>query len=775
MTLLKQETVFNVIEAAIEAGLECETLVLSIPREAQASLRVSGHSARERYLSVVSQLNDWGASDRKGPPLRILVHNMQFLARARTQASVFQRALAEIDGATPSVNEQGHLLFMRTKDCYVVRGYRVIPPVEAPVSITFQAWRGAGAVSIVGVTAVATLDVVIEKVKEQIAQLEGRERVEGSVVLFSSDPADAERVSNAGLTPVPYRELAPMGIREVTALVDRQQAELARAQAESGAATSDEEEQLTRELRAALRESLVRIVTISTADLTGTARRAVLSLTSDYLRDPARAAPLLLPLPNRTATFQALVASAFGERKVPFSRFDFPGLLAENAFRPVFVLNSQLDEADAGPAREVLEAGGKIIVVMSADMTVSPQQVARRWKVPARNVRNLSVASARTEGGRREQSNYGRKGITRDAVPRFEHGRALLVGVANYAHVAKLPACVLSDARDLAALLKAPHRCGYREDNVELLLDAQATAERMRLALQRLAKESRRGDTVVVYFSGHGLRKTEGEREAYLLPIDYDPQDLSRTALSATELTNLLAAIPASRLVVLLDACHAAGAGHVKTTATATFKSGLDDETYEVLGRGVGRVVIASSRADEVSWALQGMNNSLFTTYLLDALGGAAAKPDEDVVRVLDVFHHVSKHVPLRIETQHPILKAHDVENNFPIALFPKGKQGASRQAGEARGVPLQSGFDATPPLPAKARLSIKRRLVTRWDDLADYFEIPLADRAKFDRGYEGQRTLDWLEERGRLSQLRQAFVELHWHDLIEELDRHAH
>jgi hypothetical protein len=357
---------------------------------------------------------------------------------------------------------------------------------------------------------------------------------------------------------------------------------------------------------------------------------------------------------------------------------------------------------------------------------------------------------------------------------RFEHGRALLVGVANYARVSKLPPCVLSDARDLATLLKSPHRCGYREENVELLLDAQATAERMRLALQRLAKEARRSDTVVVYFSGHGLRKTEGEPEAYLLPIDYDPQDLSRTALSATELTTLLAAIPASRLVVLLDACHAAGAGHVKTTAAPTFKSGLDDETYEVLGRGVGRVVIASSRADEVSWALQGMNNSLFTTYLLEALGGAAAKPEEDVVRVLDVFHHISKHVPLRVETQHPILKAHDVENNFPIALFPKGKQVPTTQPGDSRAA-SRNGHDAAPTLPARARLSLKRRLVTRWDDLADYFEIPLIDRAKFDRGYEGQRTLDWLEERGRLNQLRQAFVELRWDDLVEELDRHSH
>jgi metacaspase-1 len=777
VTLLKQETLFSVIDAAIDAGLEYDTLLLSVPREAQASLvRPSTRSTRELYLALLSQLNEWGASDRKEPPLRTVMHSMHFLAGSRVQAGIFQRALSELDGAPLAVNEQGELLFMRAKDCYVERGYRVVPPVGAPTSLTFQAWRGTSAVSIIGVAAVASLEAVIDSVKTQVGQLASWERVEGCVVLDAHDPKKAEQVRQAGLVPVPYGELAPMGVREITAFVDRQQAKL--VQGLPDAAGRREPGDVCGEVRAALREGPVRVVTVRARNVTECARRIVLKLTSDYLRDPARAAPLLLPLPTRPSVLQDLVAAAFHEHRVPFSRLDFPGLVAEKAFLPVFTVGSPQStwraSPEESPAREVLARGGKVVLVTSEEGPVAPSQVSHLLSVPARHVRAFSAGTSTSKAPALVRSTPAPFITKSGDRSRFEQGRALLVGVASYTRVSRLPECVLNDARDLATLLQSPARGGYLDTNVELLLDQDATAERFRHGLRRLAEEARPDDTVVVFFSGHGLRRADGDHpEAYLLPIDYDSRDLARTALSATELTRFLAAIRAKRLVVLLDACHAAGAAQLKSgNATAIFKSGLDDKTYEALGRGAGRVVIASSRADELSCVLPGMKNSLFTAYLLEALGGAAASDDEDFVRVLDVFHHVSENVPLRA-TQHPILKAQDVENNFPIALSTRTKR-ASVWPSEDQRNSAQNGHVPASPLPAKARLAIKHALIQRWDDLADYFEIPLSDKAKFARGYEGQRTLEWLEERGRLHELREAFTHLKWDDLLAQLDRHS-
>jgi metacaspase-1 len=70
----------------------------------------------------------------------------------------------------------------------------------------------------------------------------------------------------------------------------------------------------------------------------------------------------------------------------------------------------------------------------------------------------------------------------------FSQGRALVMGVANYPKVSKLPENVLNDARDLASVLQAQGYCAYPPANVELLLDEQATADRMRDALLQLAE-----------------------------------------------------------------------------------------------------------------------------------------------------------------------------------------------------------------------------------------------------------------------------------------------
>jgi metacaspase-1 len=661
----------------------------------------------------------------------------------------------------------------------VERGYRVVPPVDTPPSLTFQAWRGTSAVSVIGVAAVAPLQTVIEAVRKLVDQLAPHERVEGCVVLSSNDAQEREQVLRAGLIAVPHKELARMGVREITAFVDRQQAALAGE--EAGLAMGEADGELCRDLRAALRESNVRVVLVRTPSVPDSARRIVLDLTRDYLRDPARAAPLCLRFGTRQSDFQELVACAFDERRVPFSRFDFPGLLSENAFLPVFAADSlqslMSSEGADNAAVQALAKGAKVVLVTSEEGTVTLEQLARRWNLRTRKVRTLPARTSQTKRPRPFVAPPGKDGggvVKGPASARFEQGRALLVGVANYARISRLPELVLDDARDIASLLHSPTRCGYPESNVELLLDGQATAERFRRGLQRLANEARVDDTVVIFFSGHGVRRGTGSAaEAYLLPFDYDPDDLARTALSANELTRLLADIRASRLVVLFDACHAAGAAYVKAgDSTAVLKSGLDDRTYDLLGRGTGRVVMASSRADESSLVLPGMKNSLFTAYLLEALSGDAANQDEDVVRVFDVFHHISQKFATETR-QHPILKAQDVENNFPIALNLKTKQASLPRNDERHGRSHSNGH-ATSSLTPMARLAIKKALIKRWDDLADYLGIPLADKVKFAQGYEGQRILEWLEERDRLHDLREAFDHFNWNDLLAVLDRQS-
>jgi metacaspase-1 len=261
---------------------------------------------------------------------------------------------------------------------------------------------------------------------------------------------------------------------------------------------------------------------------------------------------------------------------------------------------------------------------------------------------------------------------------KFESGRALVIAIADYHHVPRLPAAVIHDAQDIASVLSAPNHCGYDPNQVEMLLNADATLAAIRRALSDLAGRCKKSDTAFIFFSGHGARlKVGGGETSALLPVDCRQDDLDSSTLSEGEFSVALASIPAERLVVILDACHSGGAGTLKRLSPGELEYGIDEKALSRLSEGIGRVIIASSRATETSLILAGARNSLFTEHTLEALRGKARTHGDGKIRVFEIFNYVSEKVrnaaPGR---QHPIFKASDVEDNFPVALHNGGSKG---------------------------------------------------------------------------------------------------
>lgn len=253
-------------------------------------------------------------------------------------------------------------------------------------------------------------------------------------------------------------------------------------------------------------------------------------------------------------------------------------------------------------------------------------------------------------------------------------GVALLVGVGEYdsAGVPNLPITAL-DAQRLAETLRDPATCGYPAEQVLPLIGPQATLRGLRDALRALRNRATRDTTCIVYFSGHGGRlETSRGWRAYLCPRDTEPERLDETTLSAEEFTAALAAIPAERLVVILDACFAGATAELKAVGhDEQWKIGWVEQQYEALARGSGRVVIASSKAERPSYARQRDGMSLFTKHLIAALQGGAAVRGDGLVHILDVFHYVADAVRRDEPRQEPILKAQNLDANFAVALAP--------------------------------------------------------------------------------------------------------
>jgi hypothetical protein len=260
----------------------------------------------------------------------------------------------------------------------------------------------------------------------------------------------------------------------------------------------------------------------------------------------------------------------------------------------------------------------------------------------------------------------------------MDNAHSLVIGIANYQHVNRLPPTVLKDAQDIHDLLLDPNHCGYAPDNVQFLRDDQATQSAIRQALTSLAARSGPDSTALFYISSHGGRVEAGPHAGqYLLPVDTlytSDESLAETAISGDAFTKALRKIPARKVVVVFDCCHAGGIGQPKDALAPTLKTGFSDDYYEALKAGIGRAILASSRSTEYSYVLPGAENSLFTQHLLGGLRGGIAS-DDGLIRIFDLFEYLQPRVTGDQPNQHPIFKA-ELEENFPVALYLGGRKG---------------------------------------------------------------------------------------------------
>ena len=248
----------------------------------------------------------------------------------------------------------------------------------------------------------------------------------------------------------------------------------------------------------------------------------------------------------------------------------------------------------------------------------------------------------------------------------FQNGHAVLIGVGD-----DLPNTE-DDARGLAAILSDRDRCAYPPAQVVTLTGADASRDGVLTALDQLAASSDSDATVIVYFSGHGYQaKSSMGQQYYLMPYGYDVAALFETAVSGKEFADKLTAVPAKRLLLLLDCCHAGGVGESKAPGLTLSKAPLPPEAQSVFAKGAGRVLVASSQADELSYA--GRPYSAFTLALIEALAGEGVAKRDGYVRWTDLAMHAREKVPQRTQDrQHPIIDLEQADN-FVLGYYAGG------------------------------------------------------------------------------------------------------
>jgi len=146
--------------------------------------------------------------------------------------------------------------------------------------------------------------------------------------------------------------------------------------------------------------------------------------------------------------------------------------------------------------------------------------------------------------------------------PRRPLDAAIVIGVPEYRDLPPV-ATAKRDVRAFRAIVEKA--LGVDAANV-LTLDENVTAADMERAVEKwLPAHASAGSQVYFYFSGHAVRRKDGE--AVLLGWAADPLDPGSGGLPISKLSRLLHALPRSEHVLFLDACTANGLNPATLTA----------------------------------------------------------------------------------------------------------------------------------------------------------------------------------------------------------------
>ena len=206
----------------------------------------------------------------------------------------------------------------------------------------------------------------------------------------------------------------------------------------------------------------------------------------------------------------------------------------------------------------------------------------------------------------------------------------LLVGVNQYQDE-QIPSLRYSavDCQGLAEALIDASSGQFTQKEVKIYHDFAPQLpllETVSASLKEITNAAKEIDTVLFYFSGHGIIQPNTQ-QAFLCLADTQKSNLKNTGLALQDLLQSLSHCPAQNQLVWLDACHSGG-----MTLRGTTVEPLPSPTPQLVqvlqqraAISKGFYALLSCDTNQQSWEFTELGHGVFTYYLMRGLQGDAA------------------------------------------------------------------------------------------------------------------------------------------------------
>ena len=211
----------------------------------------------------------------------------------------------------------------------------------------------------------------------------------------------------------------------------------------------------------------------------------------------------------------------------------------------------------------------------------------------------------------------------------YEEHFALIIGINKYENLNNLEYAV-NDAKAIKDILIS--KFNYKEENIKMLIDEQATHDNIMDEYYNLAKNTAVNDSVLVFFAGHGSTYPSIDKDkGFLVPCDGTERKMN-TLIGWDRLIGDSELIKAKHIFFIMDACY---------SGLALLRGNPSKRFLKDIVRRQARQVLTAGKADQtVKDSGAPTNNSLFTGYLLKALEGEA-KTEQGVICATSVMNYV--------------------------------------------------------------------------------------------------------------------------------------
>ncbi|OGW25893.1 MAG: hypothetical protein A2X55_02890 [Nitrospirae bacterium GWB2_47_37] len=225
---------------------------------------------------------------------------------------------------------------------------------------------------------------------------------------------------------------------------------------------------------------------------------------------------------------------------------------------------------------------------------------------------------------------------------------AIIVGINEYKNPKLQLKYAVSDAELFENTLKKVTAGLFEKVNIKKLVTKEETTNESIIKELKAYKSLNPDDVFVFFVASHG---TVDNGEYFLITSNVGStrtEKLKTDALPQGMLKELIANIPATKKLIIIDTCSAGALGEAIQVAMLT-RGMSEDTAMKILSRAVGSTILSASTS--VQEAVEGyQGHGLFTYVLVEGLKGKADKGKTGYVKTTELADYVDNEVPVLAE-----------------------------------------------------------------------------------------------------------------------------